>query len=177
MSWDGNFYVDESVKSLNLQDKQKRKITLIGAGVGIKTDSVELLDWRGIAYYQPNGDNKFKNGNGYWCLLGKETLDLILAKSCEYKPERVYVCNQIAFFVMKAILSFKKPTREIKSLVKRIIPVTHRGYKGYDGIYKTKQRVGKLVKGKLKFKLSPEDTAKILQGMLYDLRRGEIIEL
>ncbi|MEM5834734.1 MAG: hypothetical protein QXQ69_02705 [Candidatus Aenigmatarchaeota archaeon] len=177
MSWDGNFYVDESVKTLNLQDKQKRKITIIGAGVGIKTDNVELLDWRGIAYYQPNGNNKFKNGNGYWSLLGKETLELILNKSHDYKPEKVYVCNQIAFYVMKAALSFKSPTREIKSLVKRMVPVTHRGYRGYNGIYKTKQKVGKLVKRKLTVKLSSEDIAKILQGMLYDLRRREMIEL
>ncbi|MEM5883186.1 MAG: hypothetical protein QXQ77_03015 [Candidatus Aenigmatarchaeota archaeon] len=138
MSWDGNLYVDESVKTLIFLLCLSCKFNLIGAGVGIKTDNVELLDWRGIAYYQPNGNNKCKNGNGYWSLLGKETLELILNKSHDYKPEKVYVCNQIAFYVMKAAISFKTPTKEIKSLVKRMVPVTHRDYRGYNGIYKTK---------------------------------------
>lgn len=171
---DRNFYVDESVRFLNLYDKQKRKITLIGAGVGIKNENVELLDWCGIAFYQPNGNNK--NENSYWSLLGKKCLELILFQSSNYKPEKIYVCNQIAFYIMKAIFSYKIHEKEIVKIVKRMKAVTHKGYKGYNGIYQTKQKVGKLVKSMLKTKISQENISKILQGRLYDLKREEIFE-
>lgn len=169
-----NFYVDETVKFLNLYDKQKRKITFIGAGVGIKNDDIELLDWCGIAFYHPNGSNK--NGNGYWSLLGKECLDLILLQSYKYKPEKIYVCNQIAFYIMKAIFSSKVKEKEVVKIVKRMKPVTHKGYRGCNGIYQTKQKVGNLVKDMLRTKISQENISKILQGRLYDLKREEIFE-
>jgi hypothetical protein len=175
-SLDRNFYVDESIRFLNLHNSQKRKITLIGAGIGIKNENVELIDWCGIAFYQPNGNNK--NGNGYWTILGKECFDLIFLRAREYRPEKIYVCNQIAFYIMKAIISYKKSSRQLCSIVKSMKPVIHKEYRRYNNeIYKTKQKVGNLVKKKLKVSLSKEEIIKILEGKLYDIKRKEIINL
>jgi len=177
--WDGNFYIDETIHYLRIpEDKYNRKISLIGAGVGIKNESVELLDWCGIGFYyvKTNHTNKSKNGNGYWNFLGKQCLELILAQKSKFSPNKIYICNQIAFYVMKAIFSLDS-SREVKSLIKKMCPVIHRAYKHENGIYQAKQKVGKLVKKKFRIKISTEEIAKILRGRLYDIKRKEIISI
>jgi len=178
--WDGNFYVDETIHYLRIpEDKYNRKISLIGAGVGVKNESVELLDWCGIAFYRAktNQANRNKNGNGYWNFLGNQCLQLILMlQKNKFRPNKIYVCNQIAFYIMRAVLS-TKPNKEIKSLVKKMRPVIHRAYKHENGIYQAKQKVGKLVKKKLRIKLSPKEIAEILKGRLYDIKTKELISI
>ncbi len=173
--WDGNFYIDEAIRFLKIpDDERQRKITLIGAGIGIKNETVELIDWCGIGFYRAKkNENKNKSGNDYWNYLGKQCLNLILEQ--EYRPEKIYICNQIAFYVMRAILS-SRPRKELKCLAKKLMPVSHRAYKGENGIYQAKQKVGKRLREKLKVKISPEDMGKILQGRLYDLKKREIIQ-
>jgi len=53
--------------------------------------------------------------------------------------------------------------------------VTHREYRNQNGIYRTKQAVGKLVKDELKVKISPDDIARILEGKLYDVKCRTLI--
>jgi len=54
-------------------------------------------------------------------------------------------------------------------------PVTHREYRGYNGVYRAKQAVGKMVSEKLKVKISPDNAAKILEGRLYDVKCKTLI--
>ena len=193
--WDSNLYVDEAIGSYRLQRDQLdgRHLELIGAGVGIKDGNVELVDWRGISYYKKahnlnnvnvkNGSNKNNgngsNGNGYWLALGGMCLDMLLHEFSDLRPDKIYICNQIAFYVMQAAattdVSSTSSSKKLRSMLKNMRPVTHREYRGYNGVYRAKQAVGKMVSEKLKVKIFPEDAAKILEGRLYDVRNEILI--
>jgi len=175
--WDRNLYVDEALRYFSIpKDKEGRTITMIGAGVGLKEG---LLDWCGIAYYYKNDAEKGngKNSNGYWRVLGKQCLQLIVNEYFKLRAERVYICNQIAFYVMQAAATngLVMQERKIKHLLKSIKPVTHRRYRNNNGIYKAKQDVGKKVRRKLDVKISPEHIKRILEGKLYDIRHERLI--
>ncbi len=174
--WDENFYVDETIREVKIpKDKHNRKITLIGAGIGIKNDDVELIDWCGIAFYYVKNNGK-KNGNGYWSILGKKCLEMIVEQTKKYKPEKIYICNQIAFYTLKSICYLNLNSSYVKNLIKKMKPVTQTDYRG-NGIYKTKQKVGRLVKKNLGVEISTEDFEKILKGKLFDLKTGELFNL
>lgn len=164
--WDRYFYVDEAIRSISAPNG--KKITLMGAGLGVRYDKTKLRDWCAIAYHNE------KNGeNGYWNVLGDKCLELILDECSKSKPDKIYVCSPTAFFVMRSLVTANLPRRQSEFLTKAIKPICKDRYMNHNHLYKS------LMKAIGSAGLSPTQSriiSKVIRSVYYKpyRRHGEL---